>query len=730
MHLDEHGKAKCGFFLDALVRGLWMEAVGGTTVGQLINKRARIDKRFLIPSNRAGYNIWSRQSAGLEVGSYLLGNAQFTSVEAAIMRVAGLFATRVYSCNTPTLIYIGDDETGKPNPSVAMVMDDDVRNFLVKRASAEFGAKYILNETMLLPPLEFTAPPNCNIFLPPMYDRVVWQYDSDAEVTRGYYKQVDSLSAPDAGASLASIGIQVPNALFDIYQQESKQYQSKNDPYGRRKPPMTLEERYTGVNVSYGSVEYNLAADDSIIGHIDHVFSKEKAKDIRTQISKIKAKASAVNGLSKVNSTIDAPATQQEEIDAQFAVKQNDIQARRVNATDEQLHAVTENSVMVSMKRHALLKFMNEKYSGRVVNIDMVFNPYVMCGFPGLIIDDEEAAGKQSAKSILGMVQQVKHSIYISSGGAEATTHCVLNNVRFIDEPVDIDAGGNPLYMKATDPVAAKIDPTPLWYPPQAIGQEQYHIPDPKPGTKIPVNSTRYDLEVVADLKDYIYAKDLLSITLKDSLRGESNVIYIDEEYEPQRIARFYRDVLKHNTDSFMIGYNGKDKFVYDTIHEAVVSLRTTRKDLLYDYTAAMKYISRDVCSADSFFQGILGLSILDPSGKYVCNQSGYDDTIIYDEYYGVTTDTYDSGKIDDLKATPGNSKFFVGPPISINSSNFVGPRQPGGLLKGPGYFSSILETMPITALIQERRDAVKNYISEASKMAQGMTFSLPTSKG
>jgi hypothetical protein len=698
-HEDERGKAKCGFFLDALVRGMWTEAVGGTSVGQFINKRARVDKRFLIPSNRAGYNIWNRQSSGLEVGGYVLGNSRFSSIEAAIMRVAGLFGVRVYSCNTPTLINIGDDVPGKPNPSVQMIMDEQVRNFLVKDANHEFGGKFILNETMLLPPLEFTAPPNCNIFLPPIYDRVVWQYDVDADATRGYYKQIDSLSVPESGATLGTLGIQVPNALFDIYKDESEK-----DANNRTKPPLTLEERYGGVNVSYGSVEYNLAADDAAIGQLNATFSKKKNAEIKNDIKKLKAEVLAATSGTEEEITANERLSELEASadDAEFKAKQNAIQNTRVNKEINELHNLSESSVNVSMKRHALLKFLNTKYAGRVATVDMSFNPYVMCGFPGMVIDDEEAGGNQASKSIVGMVQQVKHLIAISADQAQISTSVVMNNIRFVDEPTDIDKAGNPLYMKKTDKEAAVINPVNLWY------KNKYSIPAPLPRPKDLLNNKAYDLQNTIEAGDYIYAKDILTLTKDDMKSGESNTIYLDEEYEPQKIARFYRDVLGHSEDSFMIGLNDKsEKFVYDTMHEAVVELRKNRSELLYDYSAAMRFISRKICSASAFYQGILGLSVYDQgSRKYVCNESTFNDTIIDNEYYGVTTDFWDSKDADNLK-----------------ESN-------GGMISGPGDFSSILETMPVTAFIKERRISVKNYIKIANNTASGMLFSTPTGKG
>jgi hypothetical protein len=281
-----------------------------------------------------------------------------------------------------------------------------------------------------------------------------------------------------------------------------------------------------------------------------------------------------------------------------------------------------------------------------------------------------------------------------------------MNNIRFVDEPTDIDKNGNPLYMQPTDKEKATINPTTLSY------SKQYSIPEPLPKPKEYLNSNSYDLQYTSESGGYPYAKDILTLTQNDMNKGESNTVYIDEEYEPQKIARFYRDVLQHNEDSFMIGLNGSgEKFVYDTIHEAVTELRKNRNELLYDYSAGMRFASRKVCSASAFYQGVLGLSYRDVSGEYVCNESVFNDTIIEDEYYGVTTALWNSGTIEGLKSSNQLT--------ALTST-----------MSGPGDFSSILETMPITAFIKERRNAVKNYIKITKDTAQGMTFSLPTSKG
>ena len=126
-----------------------------------------------------------------------------------------------------------------------------------------------------------------------------------------------------------------------------------------------------------------------------------------------------------------------------------------------------------------------------------------------------------------------------------------------------------------------------------------------------------------------------------------------------------------------------------------------------------MQFISRNVCSADAFYQGILGLSVLykDEEGNisYVCNPDEFDDAAIYDEYFGITTEQFNQA------GSQPNSILYA----MID----------GGLLSGDGDFSSILETTPLTAFIKERKVAVKDYINEANKFAQGIRFTVPEEK-
>jgi len=690
---DDTAKADAGLFLDAVIRGMWNEASSGTAMGNFFNKRIRVDKRFLVPKNNAGFRFWTKQHAGLNIGTVLMGNSRFSSLEAAIMRLAGLFSVRVYSCNTPSLISVGDDVNDESEENgYGWVIDPQVKKTLVD-GYADFGGKFILNETMLLPPMEFTSPPNCNIIFPPMYENVTWQYDMDADITRGYFKQIDSLTGK-GGNQLAAISVQVPNALFNIKKGEKeskKDYEARlRDEYGRKKPPLTLEERYKGVNLFNGSVEHNLAADDATSIIRDSIFNKRVRAKIDKDITELESEIAALGNASEAGTKESNELSISEK--AKVLKLKKDAQGQ-LSYSKSQAH---KKNTVNALRRHALLKFLGLKYAGRVAVVDMHFNPYMMCGFPGAIYADDEAYGKESMKTIIGMVQQIKHTITISNSGADAKTSVVMNNARLVDEPTDFDCNGSPQYARATDPEQAKVD-----YKTLKMNKE-YFVQEPKSFVKQGSKNKAYDLDEIKPDPNFPYAKDLLTLTRRDIANGERNQVYLDEAYEPNRIAPFYKNVFKHATDHFMIGtatVNTEEiKFAYDTMHEAFVELKKSRSYLMHDYEKCMQFVARDVCSADAFFQGILGLSrnVFDDTGQdfYETKLSDFNDHEIDDRYYGVGTDKWQT--IDDLDVDNG------------------------GHMTGPGQFSSIREHSPITPFIKERRDAVEAYKKLADQIVQG----------
>lgn len=667
--------ANGGLFFDAFIRGIWMEAVGLTRPNSFLNKRIRADKRFFAPRNFAGYNFWKRNNFGLEVGSTVMGNSRFTSLEAAIMNTAGMFSLRVYSCNTPTLISLK-----KESPGLEYVIDETVRKFLVEKNADEYGAPYMLNETMMLPPLEFTAPPNCNLFFPPMYDSIQWQYDSDSDITRAHFNVIHSLGST-GGADLQGTSFQIPNNLFKT---------SKTDEKPRRLP-LTLEERYKGTNVYHGSVEYNLAAADAAKRLSVMALNNKGIKKLEEAIAESKKYIDEVEdkGTSWENSDPNNPSKMN--IDAeteklQKLIKQKDAAEK---AAQEANKKRAYDPVKIAYQRHAAIKYLNLKYQGRVATINMSFNPFVMCGFPGAIISAVEESNTNMTKTIIGMVQQVSHNILITGNQAEASTTVIMNNMRFEDEPTDFDENGLPLYIEKTKQDKATIDPVTLKFT-----DPTYRVPDAKGPMVVAKEGDKFDLDE-QEISDYRYVKDFLSTSYADAINGKEERIYIDSSYEPNRIFRFYDTVFKHAHRHFMLGtYNDGKKnylFSYNSMHEAFIALRANNPDLLNDYEKCLQYVKRDICSADGFFHGILGLSSKD-GDTYINRKSDFIDTSILPSYYGVSSESFDNG---------------VAKGLGMDTA---------------GKFSSIREHKPITAFIKERREAVEKY-KGSIKQVVGVSF-------
>lgn len=706
---DKYGnkKANGGLFLDAFIRGIWMEAVGGTRVNSFMNKRIRADKRFLIPRNFASFNFWKQNNFGLQVGTAMMGNSRFTSLEAAMMNVAGMFSTRVYSCCTPSLISLRKEK----NPGLEFVMDEGVRRFL-EANQKEFGALYTLNESMLLPPLEFTAPPNCNLFFPPMYDRLNWRRDDDSDITRAYFGVIHSLSTT-GGLDFGHVKFQVPNDMFGITDKDVTGGTKEGKKKAKAKLPLTLEERYKGVNVYHGSVEYNLAAADAAKTLATSALTEKKKQEITEEN---KAKVEEAQAELNKNGGPFAYSGDDGDDPVVKAQKEIDDKAKKQAAKDSAIQDSKKNlfggAVATAYKRHAMIKYVNLKYQGRVVTVDMAFNPYVMPGFPGAALSALEELNTNVSKTMIGMVQQVSHAIHITPQGADATTTVIMNNVRFEDEPTDLSADGLPLYIKSTDPVAAAVDINTLQFK-QDMDSEKNDNGSPKNPYRVPdaghlfqedEDNLRFDIKKTAERGEGDYAKDFLSTSQADIDQGKEESIYVDPSYEPNRVFKFYEEVFGHKEHHFMLGFAEGSYFAYNSMHEAFVKLRENRPDLLNDYTACMKYVERNICSADAFYHGILGLSSretyipIDGTEEvpgYVNRTSEFIDNIISSEYFGVSSDYFD-----------------------LNAQEMADLN-----MDEAGQFSSIREFSPITAFIQERRDAVKAYKKAATSTVAGVVF-------
>lgn len=729
------GEVYGGSFLDSFIKGVWMSSVGGTTYAPFINSRIRADKRIITPSNRSGYSFLNREHLNKFGASAIMGNGRFTSVESAIMRLAGICQSSSYSCNTPSLIYLGknQDDVNK------YVIDQKVHDFIVNDKAQNFGPPFALNETMLLPPLTFTAPPTCNILFPSMYERCNWQHDYDVDYTRGYYSEIPVFGSK---TELDNKSYEVPNSLF------SKQGSN---------PPLTMDERYKGVNVLYGSLKYYTGYSISSKEKELESMSSDGISESDKMKMKEKKEAKDNEEINNIAEDKDDNLISKERLKAIARVKKKKLK----EAIEKSKSSSNKSTVNTVLNRHAVFKFLHGKYKGRSVVIDSQFNPYVISGFPGVIIAGKNKDGSQFAKTLIGKIQQVKH--IINSKGL-AKTSLIFSHVRFIDKPTDIDDMGTSLFIPETKPINAEIDPETKKYL-----DPLYRIPYGRPDVKYKYTARKkdslYDWDYLNPKKneDHIFAKDVLLISEKGKQEGKTNRGFIDDIYAPNSIGRFYEKVFGQKND-FMIGsrvlkdpHTGKERlyeFIYDSIHEAIYNLEQN-ESLVNNYNQSVKYIRRNICSEEGFYFGILGASYKD--GSIYLTKDGisgreneFNHLITRDEYYGIDDKTLEKLNGFPRAGLPTEEEVSQQekvlqeakegriisndekPEFSINLKSEVKEakaklkniQQRRSLYKyqineSTDMCSSIMERTPVTSFIKERRDVVRQYRERLSKNAR-----------
>lgn len=236
-------------FFDAVLRGMWEDGTNASDVCGYLNKRLSIaNKMYVIPSE-SGMRFWNENAYSTNLGEALNGSSVFTSYEAFIVRLSGLFQLKMFSCSTPPFI---DTEAG----------------FGKEIVSKEKSGIKIAGTTYFLPPMDFTAPPKCNIIFPSMLEQIELSFDLDADFTRGNYDQVHIFDVSDEGAKKAlDVAIMIP---------------FPEDKDSQIPLAMSEEERYKGINVHFDSVSHLVAANE-IAGAYSSNTQKKLAPDYVNQ---------------------------------------------------------------------------------------------------------------------------------------------------------------------------------------------------------------------------------------------------------------------------------------------------------------------------------------------------------------------------------------------------------------------------------------------------------------
>lgn len=650
------------FLLDAFTRSIWVESVAASTYGTFINSRIRADKRIAIPENLAGYRFFSKDYMDAFGQQVIFNNSMFSSVESVIMRMAAIFQSSPVSCSTPNLIALEQN---------SIVMADEIYDHLIKNPAAKFGSPYIMNSCMILPPMQFTAPPNCNILFPSLYNTVSWQHDYDSDITRAYFR----VSEIFGGASELSFRTkEIPNSLM---------YYNKK---GMDTPPLTIEERFKGSNIMESEVEMSVAKKSSMDSYAEDVMiNPEKYKQAIAK-SKSKNKDKLLALVSSISKDTDKTELKKA-IEAADELGDNGI---------GKIITPTPNDII---ERHALMKFLMTRFSSRIISVNAPLNPYIVCGFPAAVLADETMKYK-TTRSIIGQVVTTTHTIHASG---QASTNIVMNCCRFISEPTDIDEYGNPLFCPDTDPAKSTINQFTFDYlDTNKVGAEGYPYKNMKPAgdvSKILDWRQKGSTGENATGTKVRWAKDVITIVKPK----DSNINFTDATYTPHKIAKFYQQIFGQNRRRhFMVGWNDNTPFMYDTIHEALENL-SRNEDIKNDYFKATKFVHRKVISENDYFINILGLSFKIKVPK--------PDNAEQFDYFYTNNEEYLPRRDDDKwYGIPSNENYNI---INLKKDYY--------LEYDEGQFGSIYEKSPVTAFLRERIEPARRYISEVNQRANSI---------
>jgi len=737
-----------GFILDALARGMFMESLGSNTYAANINSRLRADKKMIFPKSKASYNMYTYQTGATRFGESIMGGSKYTSVYTLLSNVAAMLQGRPwYNTSPPAINFIKDTEAAD------FVIDEHVKNYIAKNEKNRFGAPYIMAQHFVLPPLELTAPPGCNIITPVMYNSVTTNVEFDRMYTRGVLEVSDiflkeGLTSPDP-SDFWKHNTYVPTNLFPSRQEilDEGENRSGGDPgqrtdmrfiNGRYIPPITVEEKMRGMSIYHSQVDETLARADSKIW-FDHNLNSNLSSSLSAGIDKIRA---IIDGNDAAIIPSGTTLSSRDMSIAKDLINERASKVREMTANAALPVENRTNNFKNAMRRHALIKFIHGKYSGTSLQINMVFNPYAICGFPSVVIAGTTTADKVVMEDMIGQIQQIQHTISIEAGFGTASTTAVLVGVRPVKQPTDVDDNGNDVYAMATNKIKAKLNDD-LEY------EDSTYNPDIGKGRYRVNVDDKMDIYDTVDESDSIlnqifpYAKDVLTLTDYDKAKGESNAFIVDAEYTPNRISKFYKNVLK-TSNSIMVGRamdgNTGYNFMYDTIDEAVDRFKDgPHSDAIYkNLEGSMEFIYRDIISADTFYGGILGASrkhtvITKNNGSkdvYITHDSDgteklnttdavkqHDDSfkpyikyrrdhkVIDDEYYGLGENyIYSTKSTFQIPAT-----MIVGNRTEINASI---PNTFDSEETGAGKLSTIHEIAPVTAFTKERRNSVLSYKS------------------
>jgi hypothetical protein len=292
--------------------------------------------------------------------------------------------------------------------------------------------------------------------------------------------------------------------------------------------------------------------------------------------------------------------------DPGFPTYESDIDLTDTSTLEIAEQAITYDMLGETFDLFAKYEYFRQKYAQRSATVNMVFNPYIVPGFPCVIIDEPQAA-----ISFLGYVTEVSHTMSADASGPQMTTNVSVSFMRTLGEYL---VTGTEEKQEAEEKIIEEVkdtgvasfssSPTAPWEPPTGQTAEEIIVQGNTVLTKAQLK--RYN--ILMDAADKIIGHPY------EPIDGVRDVFQRIDQAEELYTRLFYpgdkqsskkkKRHLFHLPDFFRV-VNKEDETNYLAreflLDLPMFELRKRFAPEAFSYDKAMAYVARPACSLHNY---------------------------------------------------------------------------------------------------------------------------------
>lgn len=286
--------------------------------------------------------------------------------------------------------------------------------------------------------------------------------------------------------------------------------------------------------------------------------------------------------------------------DPGFPTYESEIDISGVENVEAVVQAVTLDALGGTFDLFAKYEFYRQKYAQRNMSLNLVFNPYIVPGFPCAVIDEPSAP-----INFLGYVTGVSHTMSASPDGPQMRTSVSVSFVRTLGEYLVVGLEEDREVGETLSEQASQGDVTNENLPTGQNGEDVFAQGNPAL-TKAQLD--RY-VSVMEELNKFIGHpyEPIIPVRkvfqhIDDAEELYARLFYPGDNAKPKKKAKDRH--LFHQPDYFKVvdDATGADYLAKDFLLETpILELKRTFIAEARSYDAAMAYIARPSCSLKNY---------------------------------------------------------------------------------------------------------------------------------